>query len=198
MASKDAVLDNILASALGIINRLGYGGLTLSELARQAKISKQRLYYHFPTPEDVVLVLAQQWSQTGRHYTIEALATTSETGAYKMLAVCDGTFRWMESYPELSRLGLVLYQSSPHTIKLKDFLDEARGIARKRVKEILLQETKFQEMTPAQIDKAVTAIHSLLYGFFFYIVMENDFDRLHIHEKNCRENMKRLIDSYLR
>lgn len=198
MNSKDAITDEILDAALNLANRFGYGSLGLSDLARQAGITKQRLYYHFPTPESVITALAGKWSQTGQACTLEALAQANEVGAYKIVAIARGMFDWMRKYPELSRLGLVLYQSGPHIPELNKFMDGARKTSRDRIKSFLIQEKTFTKMKPKELDEVITSLHSYMYGFFFYVVAMNDFKNLNPHEATCLEGLKKLISTHLK
>lgn len=188
--------DLILQAGLELMNQFGYGSLTLSELARQANITKQRIYYHFQSTEDVLVLLAEEWSQTGQSCSIEALAVTHEVGANKVLAISEGMFQWMKKYSELSRLGLVIYQSSPHIQRLSQFMETARKTARERIRSILVQDKVFSNMGKTEIEKVITAVHSLMYGFYFYIITMNDFKNLVTHQENCNQALKRLIASY--
>lgn len=186
----------ILKAALQLMNQYGYGGLTLSGLARQAKITKQRLYYHFANPEAVILVLAEDWSRSGQKFAIAALANTHDIGALKVLAVSEGMFRWMQEDFDLARLGLVIYQSSPHIKKLNIFMEQRRHTARERIKSLLLQDEVFHTISKLKLEDAVTAIHSVMYGFYFYIITMNDFKNLKTHEINCNESLRRIIQSF--
>lgn len=198
MSSKDAITDEILDAALSLANQFGYGSLGLSDLARHAGITKQRLYYHFPTPESVITALAEKWSQTGQACTLEALAHAKEAGSYKIVAIAKGMFDWMRKYPELSRLGLVLYQSGPHIPELNKFMDGARKASRDRIKSFLIQEKTFAKMKPKELDEVITSLHSYMYGFFFYVVAMNDFKNLNAHEATCLEGLKKLISTHLK
>jgi AcrR family transcriptional regulator len=193
---KDLLREKILKAALKLVNQFGYGSLTLSELARQAKISKQRLYYHFPTPEDVILVLAEEWSRTGKETAIEALAASQETGPMKVLAISEGMFAWMRGHWELSRLGLVLYQSSPHIKKLNTFMDGARNTGRDRMKSFLVHDPHFAKMKPKDLEDVTTGLHSYMYGYYFYLVGINDFKNIDLHERNCQKGLRKLIEGY--
>lgn len=196
MAAKNDIEVKILNAGLKLMNQYGYGSLTLSELARQAKITKQRLYYHFPKPEDVLIALAEKWSQTGQEGALKYLAATHEVGAYKVLAVSEGMFSWMNKHNELSRLGLVIFQSSPHIKKLNYFMEASRNTGRERIRSILLQDKAFMKLSKSKLEDAVTAIHAVMYGFYFYIISMNDFKNLDVHQVNCDESLRRLIHTF--
>lgn len=196
MYHENETKDKVLKAGLKMLNQSGYGSLSISELARQAKISKQNLYYHYSSMEEVLIELAKQWSITGQSCAIQALANGNETGATKILAISRGMFDWMEQHQELSKLGLVLFQSGPHVKKLDQFMEKAREAARLRIRELLQQEIHFAKMKTSGIEEVVTAVHSVMYGFFLYVVAMSDFSNLKLHEKNCNESLKRLLQSY--
>jgi len=190
--------NKILKAALEMINKSGFGSLTISELARQSKISKQSLYYHYTTMEDVLITLAEQWSQTGQECTLEALAESHKVGIYKILDISTGMFDWMRKYPELSRLGLVLFQTGPFVKKLSAFMERSQTTGQKRIRDYLEQEDIFRKLSRAELDRIVVSFHSLMYGFFLYVVALNDFRNIRFHEANCSEALQRLIHSYLK
>lgn len=196
--TKDDLKSNILRAALTLMNKYGYGALTLSELSREARITKQRLYYHFPTTDDVFIELAKTWSQTGQTFAIEELAKSHYSKSLKVLSIGDGMFEWMNEQFELSRLGLILYQTGPHIKKLNQFMDSARNAARERIKSLLIQDKVFAEMSKSNLDKIVTELHATLYGFYFYAIAMNDFEHLKSHKLNCRSALNKIIQAYLK
>ena len=197
-SDKNDLRSHILESALKLMNKYGYGALTLSELARESSITKQRLYYHFPTPEDVLIELAKQWSQTGQSLAIQELANSHYSKSQKVISISDGMFEWMKMYSELSRLGLVIYQTGPHIKKLNQLMDSARNSARERIKYFLIQEKIFSNMSKANLEKVITELHATMYGFYFYVITMNDFENLKSHKVNCNSALNKIIQGYLK
>jgi hypothetical protein len=148
--------------------------------------------------EDVLISLAEQWSATGQACTLQALAASKEVGPFKILTIAEGMFDWMKKYEDLSKLGLVLFQSSPHIKKLESFMDQARAVGRRRIREFLEQETFFRDLPKAELEKIVIGVHSVMYGFFLYAVAMDDYRNLNLHRQNCLEALSRLIQSYLK
>jgi hypothetical protein len=105
-------------------------------------------------------------------------------------------FTWMRKHQELSRLGLVLYQSGPHISELSFFMESARRSARDRIKSFLIQDKAFAKMKPKELEEVITSIHSYMYGFFFYIVAMNDFENLKTHEVGCLAGLRKLISAH--
>lgn len=196
--TKEDLRSNILEAALRLMNKYGYGALTLSELSREAAITKQRLYYHFPTPEDVLIELAKQWSHTGQSLAVEELAKSHYSNSLKILSISDGMFEWMNLHFELSRLGLILYQTGPHVKKLNQFMSFARSAARERIKSLLVQDKEFADMSKSNLEKVITELHATMYGFYFYVITMNDFDNLKSHKLNCNAALNKIILGYLK
>lgn len=197
MESKDLIKDTILESATKLMNQFGYGALSLSELARHSGITKQRLYYHFKTPEDVISQLATAWGNSGQEYTIKALAETNEVGPYKVLAMGTGVFTFLQGNFELARLGLVILQSSPHIPKLNEVTNQVVKTGRDRIKSFLIQNNKFKKMSAQDLEGVITILHSNLYGFYFYTAIAKEYKNLKVQEKNCHDTLRKIIDSYL-
>lgn len=188
--------DLILDASLRLMNKYGYGSLSLTQIADEIGITKQRVYYHFKAVDEILMILAQEWSKTGQAYAIESLAKTHEVGVFKLIAMSNGMFDWMNEKSELSKLGLVIFQTSPYIKELDQFMTEAKNAGRDRIQSILIQEKTFSKMNKKKIDHVVTTFHSLMYGFYFYIIAMNDFSNLNSHRENCNQSIRRLIDSY--
>ncbi len=185
--------EQVLGASISILNRHGYGGVCLTAVASELGISKQRVNYHYTDPEAIVLQLASKWSETGQLYTLKALADTEFSNAEKIYAIADGMFNWMEAEPELSKLGLVLYQLAPQIKELNKFMFEARNAGRSRIQSYLIMSEHFKNKMQLTIDRQVTSLHSHMYGHFFYIVAMNDFSRLQEHRENCRAGLTDLL-----
>ncbi len=198
MEAKDLIKDSILKSAQDLVNQFGYGALSISELARYSNITKQRLYYHFKTPEEIIMVLAERWGRSGQESAIRALANTNEIGVYKVLAMSQGLFDWMKSDFNLARIGLVLFQSSAHIKSLNEIMTQVRTTGRDRIKSFLMQEKVFQKMKKDQLEEVVTSLHSQMYGAYFYVVTMNDFKKIKDHQRNCDNTLRAIIDSHLK
>ena len=196
LLSENKTKDKILKAGLKMMNESGFGSLNISEVARQADISKQNLFYHYPQMEDLFYDLILQWSKTGQACTMEALALCSEAGAKRVIGVVQGMFLWMKRYPELSRLGLVMFQSGTKIKKTKDFIDSARQVGRDRLTAILKADPAFQNLKPKKLAEAVTALHTAMYGSFLYVIAMDDLENLEQHEKVCCDHINRILATY--
>ncbi|MEZ0391812.1 MAG: TetR/AcrR family transcriptional regulator [Pseudobdellovibrionaceae bacterium] len=195
MLSENKTKDKILKASLKMLNEGGYGSLTISEVARQAELSKQNLFYHYSNMEDIFYDLIVQWSRTGQACTLEALANCPEAGARRVLGVVQGMFLWIRRFPELSRLGLVMFQTGTKIKKTKNFIDSARDVGRERLTSILRADPAFKRTKPQQLDEVISALHAMMYGSFLYVLAMDDFANLDIHEKHCCQNIIRILET---
>ncbi|MGZ3775868.1 MAG: TetR/AcrR family transcriptional regulator [Pseudobdellovibrionaceae bacterium] len=190
--SKDPK-ELVLTASLVILNSYGYGALCLTEVAKRLKLSKQRVYYHYPGSEEIILTLAKRWSETGQLYTLKALADSNEQGCFRVKAMAEGMFDWIAVDPELARLGLVLYQLAPKIKKLGSFMNSAREAGRARIKSLLLSDQRFASQDLERLENAITAIHSHMYGSFFYFVAMNQSCDLVQTRQNCITGLDALL-----
>ncbi len=193
MLDENKTKNKILQAGLKLINQGGYGSLSISAVAMEAKISKQSLFYHYSDMQELFFDLVKIWSRTGQECTIEVLAKQNTGGLTRVNSIIDGMFLWIERYPEVSKLGLSMFQSGPHIRKIKKFMDEARDIARGRLKEILICDPKINRLNDKKLNELITGIHTIMYGSFLYICAMNDFANLANHHKNCLNNINQLL-----
>lgn len=174
MARTSDLKDEVLKTSIAILNSTGYGSLTITEIADRLGVSKQRIYYHFPGADELVMEVAKQWSESGQLVTIKALANTKENGCFRIKTMAEGMFDWVEEDPAMSKVGLVLYQLAPEIPALRKFMDQARLAGRDRIDSLLKLDSRFSKLKPAQMEKTITALHSHMYGSFFYLVAMSD------------------------
>jgi AcrR family transcriptional regulator len=189
--------EQVLRAALSIINQYGYGALCLSEVAKRLKSSKQRIYYHYPGTEEILLLLAQKWSESGQHYTLKALADSREEGPFRVLAMADGMFDWMEADPELAHAGLVFYQMSPHLKKLGKHMDIVISAGRSRIESLLRLDPRFAFVKKADIENIITALHSHIFGYFFYSIAMKKYNDVTESRQICLTSFRGLLQSLL-
>jgi AcrR family transcriptional regulator len=197
VSPKSVSKDILFQGALRIVNQYGYGALTLSLLGEKTKMTRQLVYYHFKDTDDILLWIAQEWSQTGQQKTIEAIANTNYIGPLRILAIADGLFDWMEAYPELSRAGLVLYQSSPYVPKLKEFMKIRRGEGLTRIHQMLSLEC--QDRTDASgLRELSLNLHAALYGYYLYVNASMESSSLSSARTQCKANLEMQLHAFLK
>lgn len=170
MARTSDLKDAVLRTAIEILNSSGFGALTITEIAARLGVTKQRIYYHFPGAEELVMEIAQKWSQSGQFITLNALANTAEDGCFRVKSVAEGLFDWVDEDPEMAKVGLVLYQLAPQIELLRDFMETARVAGRDRIETLLKLDSRFAKVKRARLEAMITALHSHMYGAFFYLV----------------------------
>ncbi|MFN3454224.1 MAG: TetR/AcrR family transcriptional regulator [Pseudobdellovibrio sp.] len=196
--NENKTVQAILNSSLNLLNKYGYGSLSLSSIAKEARTSKQNVYYYYKNTDDILIELATHWSDSGKDITLKALADTPYSQAYKVLAIAEGMFKWMELYPQLSKLALVLYQTGPHVKKLNQYMNQAQSAGRERIKYFLTSHKKFEALSKNELDNIALQIHTTMYGAFFYIASMRDYNNIPLHQENCLKTIKTTLDAYLK
>jgi len=85
--------ERIHATAMRLFHRHGYNSVSISQITKEANVSKGSFYTHFNTKSDV---LKEHYMEDDNHYinykkTIDTLSTTRE----KIMAFTDYMFQWI-------------------------------------------------------------------------------------------------------
>lgn len=86
---EDARRRKLLEHALGVFTRFGYRKTSMDEVARAADVSRQGLYLHFSTKEDLFRATVQFFLETSLEAAEEALADTSMLLEGRLVAAFD-------------------------------------------------------------------------------------------------------------
>ena len=162
--------EKILEASLRVFLRLGYGGATLSTIAKEAGMSKQLVLYHLKSPEDALVSLAHRWGETGRMVTIETLAETYGSAEDRILAIVVATFKWMKQYKALSSLTPVLFQSTPLLGPLKSLQTSTLETGFVRIVGFLRNVKGFENMREEGLLEVARVIHSSIMGCSLYVI----------------------------
>lgn len=78
---KTSRKEDILSTATRLFNEYGFGAVTLYDIAKEMKISRGNLAYHFKTKEDILKVLAEKmWKKM-----LDILSTATSFPSFKNL-----------------------------------------------------------------------------------------------------------------
>jgi AcrR family transcriptional regulator len=89
MSREEARRDALLDAALGVFARFGFRKTSMDEVARAAQISRQGLYLHFPTKEDLFRATVQHILGRVTRGVTEALADPALTLEARLVRVFD-------------------------------------------------------------------------------------------------------------
>ena len=93
---RDERREQLLARATELFAKHGYEGLSMSQLAREAQISKALLYHYFPSKRRLFEAALQEGATELRHRTEP---DPSRPPAEQLAMTLDAFLRWVEERP---------------------------------------------------------------------------------------------------
>jgi len=93
---RDERREQLLARATELFAKHGYEGLSMSQLAREAQISKALLYHYFPSKRRLFEAALQEGAAELRHRTEP---DASRPPAEQLAMTLDAFLRWVEERP---------------------------------------------------------------------------------------------------
>lgn len=82
----------LLDAALAVFLRYGYRKTSMEEVARAAQVSRQALYLHFATKEELFAAAVQRFLETGLEAAVRPLRDSSLTLEEQLLGALDAWF----------------------------------------------------------------------------------------------------------
>jgi AcrR family transcriptional regulator len=97
----DKRVDAILSATMKLALEKGFPGLTMSEVARRSKVSRQRLYLYFPNLDELCYRLQIRDMKMFLSYIQETLISLKDlSGAKKLLALTEALFAYRKEHPD--------------------------------------------------------------------------------------------------
>jgi AcrR family transcriptional regulator len=97
----DKRVDAILSATMKLALEKGFPGLTMSEVARRSKVSRQRLYLYFPNLDELCYRLQIRDMKMFLSYIQETLISLKDlSGAKKLLALTEALFAFRKEHPD--------------------------------------------------------------------------------------------------
>lgn len=185
------IKHGILNASLQTFIHCGYMGFTFNEVSKEAGISRQRILYHYPTPEDVLLDLTTIWAERGRIIALEHLAriTTGSIGD-KIVGISDAMFLWMKEYPDLARLSPSILHAAHHSHKIRGIYSKAMELGRARIADLIELENKNRGIA----EEKAKAIHGIIHGAGLMIVQNDDWSNLELHRRSVEFSIRNLLN----
>ena len=85
--------SRILETALDLISRQGYEATSVADICNNAHISKGAFYYHFPSKQDLFLVLMTNWlDEVDKFFQLAASSARNVPDALERIAGTTGYF----------------------------------------------------------------------------------------------------------
>lgn len=194
-SARDDIRQTILLAALEVFCQKGYGSTTLVDIAKKAKLSKQRVHYHCKDVNQILIELTYQWGETGRLVTMEYLAA----GIFalpqdKIIGICEGMFLWMRKYPKYAKLSPVMFQAVVNNSEIKQLFRETLSLGIKRIGVFLKQMPKFSRHSPEKLHESAQGIHSVMVGTALYVVGQDLWSEIDAFEKVAVNAIQAILE----
>lgn len=194
LASADT-RTQILMAGLRAFIRLGYGGATISEIAKEARMSKPRVIYHFANPDVILEALAQMWGDLGRSVTIEHLANLpTESLNDRVVAMSNAMFLWMKKHPDFAKLTPILLHAGNHNPRIAEMQRISFDTGKARLAEFLSKRAK-PKLPLARLKDHAQSIHLMMIGACLYVVGINCWEDLDKIAALTEQSIRNLINS---
>lgn len=192
---KDDSRDVLLRAALLCFVRDGFGGVSMNQIAQQAKTSVQRLVYHFKKPEDLLIDLAQMWGESGRQVTLEHLAGLVEGGPVeKIIGICDGMFLWMKKYPNFAKLTPVIAQAVGKSKQIREFQRKTFETGLDRTTALVSMCPRFKKLSEAKRGELGLGVYCTIQGAGHLAIDTDQFDNLEIFRASATRSIRALLE----
>jgi len=151
--------QHLLDAARRVFGEDGYASASVDDVARAAGCSKGAYYFHFPTKEDALLALAEDWS-TGQTHRLEVALARGATPEAALRSVVEALLDLDGAFARQRLLVLELWLQAARNSKVRAILDRARS-AWRRI--LVVAFSRAQERAPEQAaDLALVLRHGLL------------------------------------
>lgn len=191
---KDDSRTTLLRAALVCFVREGFGGVSMNQIAQEAKTSVQRLVYHFKRPEDLLVELAQMWSESGRQVTMEHLASLGGGPEEKIVGICDGMFLWAKKYPNFAKLTPVILQAIPKSKQIREFQRQTFEIGSARMVQLVQFCPKFKKMNEAKRKEIALGLYCLIQGAGHLVISTDQFDNLETFRAAAERSIRAVLE----
>jgi AcrR family transcriptional regulator len=181
----------LLSAALELFAERGYGGVTITDIAKKAKVSKQLALYHYKEPKQFLIELAAYWGDTGRQVTLEHLSKLSTSRAVdKIYGMSDAMFTWMKKYPLIAKITSVLFQASSQSEEVNKIISLTLKQGVDRI-EYFLKEGSHPK---ANVRETAQGIHSVMIGAALFIIGTNKWSDIDKYKETCRKAIKAIAE----
>ncbi len=164
----------ILEVLLKITIRDGLGELSLSKIAKESKIPKSLVLYHFPDLNEAQLYLFKFVARSGVELTVKNLeGVSSAHGQIEVIA--SSAFEWAIKNPDYARFFLLMHHLSSVDSRYARIHQESVDTGTKRIASCL-DEIYRHKMPKGELLLHAKAMHSILSMSIIKMITAGDFN----------------------
>jgi AcrR family transcriptional regulator len=180
----------ILISTASWIASRGLYKLTLAEIARQSKLSRPNLNYHYKTIDEVILDLLPIWGHSGQVVTSEHLSSLLGSSPKELiLGIVEATFLWKTKCPTYAAMTSTLSQMGQNNKMIAAIMEQITDTGLQRILFLLekIPELKSESKTLSR------SIHMMLIGGFLYHLSTKKHSDIEM-ERIIKNSITRIIE----
>lgn len=155
--------EQVLDAALRLLNRNGYGALTMEAVAKEVDLAKPRVYAAYPGLEPMLVALLEREEQRALMTLADAMPVFEDTGNFDdiLLDAMTNLLRAVAANPESWRLLFLPADDAPAPVRTR--FDTGRRFALEQLT-ALLEWGRDRRPGLAELDLELTAISLLAIG----------------------------------
>lgn len=182
--------EQIVLSAVDIINELGIDGLSIRELAKKENITEGALYRHFKSKTEIIKSVLKYYSQYDNNI-INTIKRNNMTARAGIKLFFNSLVEYYESYPEITSVACS-YDSLLYEPELKK---EVLQIINRRISFLIsiIEEGKKQGELSLELDSKDLA--NVIFGYYKYMVF---IWRIENYKFSLKEKVNSIISILLK
>ncbi|MCU1648125.1 MAG: TetR/AcrR family transcriptional regulator [Nocardia sp.] len=155
--------EQVLDAALRLLNRHGYGALTMEAVSKEVDLAKPRVYAAYPGLEPMLVALLEREEQRALMTLADAMPVFEDTGNFDdiLLDAMTNLLRAVAANPESWRLLFLPAEDAPAQVRKR--FDTGRRFALEQLT-ALLEWGRDRRPGLAELDLELTAISLLAIG----------------------------------
>lgn len=164
---KTATKERIEKAAFKLYRSQGLSKVSLSDIARAAKVTPQVLRYHYLTENDLVVALVQSATNSLRDFSrIYVDSKKDKSAKGRMRTYLKAPFEWVKENPEIFQMWVFMLHLSETDETVKQYFQESRAHGRQRIENIIYKgiEEKVWHLNGLSVESAARVIQNLITG----------------------------------
>lgn len=160
----------VLEATIRCIAELGGEKTNFESIGKRAGMLRAHVAYYYPDRDELVKAAIKFAVATAQHHTVLAV-TQARTDEERLLAFIDGTYNWIEAYPEHGPVILLLYHYCSVDPFYRKIHTEAREMGAQRIEALL--KPLLANAAPRELREKSKAIQALLTGHIMDFLSTN-------------------------
>ncbi len=88
--------QKLIDTATGLFSEYGFHATGINRILKESGVAKKTLYHHFPSKDDLIAAVLEEYAENAQRYFREELETRSEVAVERLYIYFDLAFSWFE------------------------------------------------------------------------------------------------------